>query len=186
MVGRAAFFEPLVHLRRSLSPLSIPLPWCLQLNHYRFSLSWARLLPYGNSSHSKTALKHYNDVIDALLAAGIEPVVTIYHWDKPAVFQNDGGWLNSSMQERYVAYARFCFDNFGDRVKTWLLVNEPMMHCWLGYDGSSMYGSTAPGVEMPGVGGYLCNHNMVLAHAKAYRVYQKDFKHQGGEFITVY
>lgn len=148
-----------------------------ELNHYRFSLSWARLFPHGNTSHSKTGLKHYNDVINALLAAGIEPVVTLYHWDMPVGFQNDGGWLNRAIQERFESYARFCFKNFGDRVRTWVLVNEPQVHCMYGYDDGSM----APGVALPGVGAYICNHNMVLAHAKAYRAYQRDFKHQGGK-----
>ncbi|XP_034248773.1 myrosinase 1-like [Thrips palmi] len=149
----------------------------IQLQFYRFSISWSRVLPQGDSAHpSAVGTQYYNELIDALIARGIQPVITLYHWDLPQVVQDDGGWLNSDIQDKFVDYASYCFQTFGDRVKTWILFNEPMSQCVYGYELPGI----APAVSNPGFGGYLCSHNMIIAHGKAYRAYQQNFAYQGG------
>ncbi|XP_052129911.1 myrosinase 1 [Frankliniella occidentalis] len=153
----------------------------LQMDFYRFSFSWPRLLPTGDkSAPSINGTQYYKNLIKALTDKGIEPVVTLYHWDLPEVLQVDGGWLNPAIQDRFVEYATYCFETFGDQVKSWLMVNEPLTQCLYGYE----LGYLGPAVQMLGTGGYQCNHNMVLAHAKAYRVYQERFKYQGGKISS--
>ncbi|XP_034242079.1 myrosinase 1-like [Thrips palmi] len=149
----------------------------LKMQFYRFSISWPRLLPHGDSAQpSAVGTQYYNALIDALVANGIQPVVTLLHGDLPQSIQNGGGWLTANIQEQFVDYASYCFQTFGDRVKNWIIMNEPSSQCVYGYES----GVAAPGVALPGEGGYLCSHNMVLAHAKTYRAYQANFAHQGG------
>ncbi|CAH2070760.1 unnamed protein product, partial [Iphiclides podalirius] len=151
----------------------------LGVKNYRMSISWPRILPNGDASQvNPLGIAHYNAVIDELLANGITPFVTIYHWDLPQHLSEKGGWLNDDIVEWFSDYARILYENFGDRVKNWLTVNEPWVHCYLGY-GSALH---APQVKSPGVGYYECGRNMLLAHAKAYRIYDEEFRpSQGGE-----
>ncbi|KAG8710931.1 hypothetical protein FRC08_016542 [Ceratobasidium sp. 394] len=104
---------------------------------YRFSISWSRVIPLGgrNDPINPMGIKFYSDLIDELLAAGITPFVTIYHWDLPqALHDRYGGWLNKEeIVQDYVRYAKVCFESFGDRVKHWLTVNEPWCVAILGY-----------------------------------------------------
>ena len=95
----------------------------LQVNAYRFSISWSRLLPNGlKSSINQEGIKYYNNLIDGLIAEGIKPMVTLFHWDLPAYLENNyGGFLNSSIQQYYTDYADICFRYFGDRVRTVLV-----------------------------------------------------------------
>ncbi|CAH2059640.1 unnamed protein product, partial [Iphiclides podalirius] len=147
--------------------------------NYRMSISWTRILPNGDTSYvNPLGVAHYNAVIDELLANGITPFVTIYHWDLPQSLSERGGWLNESVVEWMADYARILYENFGDRVKKWFTVNEPYVHCYLGY-GSALH---APQIESPGLGYYECARNMLLAHARAYRLYDEEFRaSQGGE-----
>ncbi|CAH2070756.1 unnamed protein product, partial [Iphiclides podalirius] len=147
--------------------------------NYRMAISWPRILPNGDTSQvNPLGIAHYNAVIDELLANGITPFVTIYHWDLPQGLSEKGGWLNDSIVEWFADYARILYENFGDRVKNWLTVNEPYVHCFLGY-GSALH---APKVNSPGVGYYDCSRNMLLAHARAYHIYDEEFRaSQGGE-----
>ncbi|XP_063833461.1 myrosinase 1-like isoform X1 [Ostrinia nubilalis] len=147
----------------------------LSLDYYRFSLSWTRILPNGFANYiSEDGKRYYNQLIDGLLAKGIQPVVTIYHWDLPQRLQDLGGWTNPYITDWFADYADVVFSLFGDRVKTWITINEPMLFC----DGA--YTNTfhlAPGVvDREGV--YLCGKNAMVAHGKAYRVYQKKYKAQ--------
>ncbi|KAL0811772.1 hypothetical protein ABMA28_009205 [Loxostege sticticalis] len=146
----------------------------MSLDFYRFSISWSRLLPNGFPNHvSEDGKRYYNKLIDGLLAKGIEPVVTIYHWDLPQRLQDLGGWTNSLITDWFVDYADVVFALFGDRVKTWITINEPLIFCDASYSKSLLM---APGVNDSEVGMYLCGKNVLLAHAKAYRLYQKKYK----------
>jgi beta-glucosidase/6-phospho-beta-glucosidase/beta-galactosidase len=98
-------------------------------------------------------------------------MVTLFHWDTPSAFNGD--WLNEEIVEHFGAYARICFQAFGDRVKTWITLNEPFVYSILAYH----HGIFAPGKNAePAAFPYLSVHNMLKAHAEAYHIYQKEFK----------
>ena len=91
----------------------------MQVDFYRFSLSWSRLLPDGTVDNvNPDGVRYYNDLINGLLAKGITPMVTLYHWDLPQALQEvgEGGWLDDSIVDRFVDYADLAFKTFGDRV----------------------------------------------------------------------
>ena len=96
----------------------------LGLKAYRFSVAWTRVLPDGVGEVNAPGLAFYRQLIDELLAHGIEPVVTLYHFDLPYVLEQQGGWSNRATIDAFVAYAGVLFDAFGDRVKYWLTINE--------------------------------------------------------------
>ncbi|CAK1590862.1 unnamed protein product [Parnassius mnemosyne] len=145
----------------------------LGLHFYRFSISWPRLLPSGFIDKiSEDGKNYYNKVIDALLLNGIKPVVTLYHWDLPQRLQNLGGWTNPYIADWFADYSRVAYTLFGDRVKTWITINEPVVICDLSYNS----GAFAPGIKDPELGNYLCSKNILLAHAKAWRIYDEEFK----------
>lgn len=145
----------------------------LGLNAYRFSLSWPRILPDGlPNTVSKHGLTFYNNYINEMLKYNITPIATLYHWDLPQKLQDLGGFMNPLIQEWFEDYARIAFENFGDRVKHWLTFNEPREICYEGY-GSDM---KAPALNRTDIGTYYCAKNLLVAHAKAYRAYVKDFK----------
>lgn len=94
----------------------------LQVSHYRFSISWSRIFPLGTDEMiNPRGVKYYQRLIDALKLAGIEPMVTLYHWDLPQALENDGGWLNLTTVEHFVKYANFCFNEYGSKVKKFLI-----------------------------------------------------------------
>ncbi|XP_076251574.1 myrosinase 1-like [Rhynchophorus ferrugineus] len=139
---------------------------------YRFSLSWPRILPDGTPRKvNQAGINYYRNLINALKQAGIEPMVTLYHWDLPQHLLELGGWLNSDIANYFGDYARIAFENFGDDVKLWATVNEPKTTCLSGY----AYGEMAPGFTLPGDGVYKCAKVQLLAHAKAYHIYHAEF-----------
>ncbi|XP_065158983.1 myrosinase 1-like [Atheta coriaria] len=151
----------------------------LGVHFYRFSIAWTRIYPTGlpNVINQK-GIDYYNLLIDKLIANNIEPLVTIYHWDLPQKLQEIGGWTNPIMADYFVSYARICFKSFGDRVKKWITINEPYQISEYGYS----YPLFAPFYKFTGIGCYLAGHNVLLAHGKAYRMYEKEFKSkQGGK-----
>jgi len=121
---------------------------------------------------NQAGIDYYNALIDELLANGIAPFVTLYHWDLPQPLQDRGGWPNEETAFHYAEYARLAFKSFGDRVKKWITFNEIAVFCNLGY-GSGYH---APGVELPGVGAYQCAHTVLKAHGLAYRIYDAEFR----------
>ncbi|ODN04772.1 Myrosinase 1 [Orchesella cincta] len=142
-------------------------------NTYRFSLSWARIFPNGRpDSVNQAGVDYYNNLINELLANGIQPMVTLYHWDLPQSLQDIGGWLNEEIVEIYGEYARFCFQQFGDRVQRWTTINEPFISGMMGY----YYCNFAPCINDPEEGPYKYVHNQLKAHAQAYRIYEAEFK----------
>ncbi|XP_045484205.1 myrosinase 1 [Pieris rapae] len=154
----------------------------LGLDFYRLSLSWPRLLPNGFSNYiSEDGKRYYNDVINGLLEKGIEPVITLYHWDLPQKLQDLGGWANPLIVEWFSDYARVAYDLFGDRIKSWITINEGIVACEATYT----MGSFAPGVYSPGFGSYLCNKNVLLAHAKAWRLYDEEYKPKYGGKVSL-
>jgi 6-phospho-beta-glucosidase len=102
-------------------------------NGYRLSIAWPRIFPTGRPPVNPAGLDFYSRLFDALLAAGIEPNVTLYHWDLPAGLARTGGWETRDTLERFVEYATVCFGKFGDRVKLWSTLNEPSWSTLNGY-----------------------------------------------------
>lgn len=144
---------------------------------YRFSVSWSRIIPNGASVNMK-GIEYYQKLINGLEEKGIEPLVTIFHWDLPQYIQDLGGWTNPLIVDYFVEYADALFYYFGDKVKNWITFNEPSVFCGEGYG----YTSKAPAISSPGVGDYLCAHNVLLSHAAAYHLYkQKYFSTQQGK-----
>ncbi|XVE62142.1 hypothetical protein DITRI_Ditri06bG0095100 [Diplodiscus trichospermus] len=152
---------------------------------YRFSVSWPRIFPDGlGTKVNEEGITFYNNLIDALLQKGIEPYVTLHHWDLPLhLHESMGGWLNKQIVDYFAIYADTCFANFGDRVKTWTTINEPMHIAVGGYD----TGTSAPGrCENSSMETYLAAHHMLLAHAEAVSIYQSKYKDkQGGQIGMV-
>ena len=150
----------------------------MSLDVYRFSISWSRILPRGDLTEiNQDGIDYYNNLINELIENGIEPMVTISHWDIPQRLQeNFGGWSNPFMSEYFVDFAGLLFETYGDRVKRWLTINEPFYSC-TGYSGPEMgVFRFPPGVNAPGVGNYMCGFTQLISHAKAFRLYQKQYK----------
>lgn len=135
----------------------------LNLNSYRLSISWPRVMPTGRETVNEPGLGFYDLLIDGLLSAGITPFVTLYHWDLPAALQNElGGWTHPEMAGLFADYAGVVFDRLGDRVKHWLTLNEPWVVVLAGY----IDGVHAPGIKDRRLG-YRAGHNLMRAHALA-------------------
>ncbi|KAF2765349.1 glycoside hydrolase [Teratosphaeria nubilosa] len=135
---------------------------------YSFSLSWSRIMPFGRGPVNTQAIDHYNDVINTCLEYNIVPVVTLYHWDLPLYLQNTyGGWLSEEIVPDFVAYAKLAFAAFGDRVKDWYTVNEPVVFCDT-YPLPANYfkNYTIPNKQQP----WICGHSVLLAHSQAYHL----------------
>ncbi|KAG5884739.1 hypothetical protein JTB14_037768 [Gonioctena quinquepunctata] len=147
----------------------------LGVNHYRFSFSWPRILPTGLTNNiNQAGIDYYSNFIDELIAAGIEPMITIYHWDLPRTLDHLGGWSNPIMADYLVQYADLLFSLYGDRVKTWITINEPHSFCVL----LKMYQKKIDDTLPSGVEEYLCGHNVLRAHSGIWNLYQKKYKNQ--------
>ncbi|CAH2097443.1 unnamed protein product [Euphydryas editha] len=145
------------------------------LQFYRFSISWPRILPTGfPNKFSKAGAKYYSDLIDGLLAEGIEPVVTLFHWELPVKMQDMGGWTNPLIVDWFGNYARIVYSLYADRVKTWLTINEANVVCDIAYN----IGAYAPAIKEPDYAPYICNKHIMLAHARAYRIFDQEFRHK--------
>ena len=135
------------------------------VDSYRFSISWTRLFPNGDTERNEAGFAFYNRLIDGLIDAGITPAVTLYHWDLPQALEDAGGWANRATVDAFEHYAHACAEAFGDRVKMWITINEPWCVSWLGY----MLGVHAPGrKELPAA--VAAAHHTALAHGRATRV----------------
>ncbi|HVW25293.1 MAG TPA: GH1 family beta-glucosidase [Polyangiaceae bacterium] len=134
----------------------------LGLGAYRFSIAWPRILPEGKGPVNQRGLDFYSRLVDALLAAGVAPWATLYHWDLPAALSDLGGWTNRDVAAWFADYAALVGRALGDRVKHFMTLNEPQVFTIFGY----LTGDHAPGlVDLPG---YLrASHHANLAHGKA-------------------
>ncbi|XP_023535085.1 beta-glucosidase 18-like [Cucurbita pepo subsp. pepo] len=180
------------HYHRFLE--DIELMHSMGMNAYRFSISWTRILPRGRFGKiNRRGISFYNKVIDRLLLRGIEPFVTIHHHDLPdELDKRYGSWMSSQMQEDFVYFARICFEEFGDRVKHWMTINEPNLVVLMAYiKGVYPPAHCSPPFGNCSVGNsdiepLIVMHNMLLAHAKAVRLYRTHFQgKQGGSIGLV-
>lgn len=166
------------HYRRWADDVSLMAD--LGLNAYRFSLSWSRILPEGRGPVNQAGIDFYSRLVDALLARGIQPVVTLYHWDLPAVLDDRGGWLNPDSAQWFADYGRVAFRTLGDRVKMWSTLNEP----WVVVDGGYLHGALAPGhrnlFEAPRVA-----HHLLLAHGAAVQAFRAEGPSRGSRIGIV-
>ena len=129
---------------------------------YRFSLSWPRIIPGGKGRPNSPGTDYYQRLIDSLLEYGIEPAITLYHWDLPQELEDAGGWPARETAYHFADYGDYCFRTFGDRVKRWITLNEPWCASHLGY----LFGEHAPG-KKDRQAAYNAVHHLNLAHGLA-------------------
>ncbi|XP_041974793.1 myrosinase 1-like isoform X2 [Aricia agestis] len=154
----------------------------LGLHHYRFSVSWSRILPTGFPNRiSKAGTKYYNNIINSLLARGIEPMITIYHFDLPQSIQDLGGWTNPLIEQWFGDYANVVFALFSDRVKYWITINEPLVVCDYIYN----TGEFLPQIVEHERAVYICNKNLLMAHARAWRIYDTKFRNKYNGKVSI-
>lgn len=151
----------------------------LGVDAYRFSLSWSRILPKGTTEIvNQKGVEFYNHLIDGLLERNIEPMITLWHWDTPQILQdNYKGWENDLILDDFTNYADICFQLFGDRVKYWITLNEPLTVILMGY----ALGRHAPGVAESEKLPYEVGHRMIRAHAKVYYHFHNNYPDQNGK-----
>lgn len=152
----------------------------LGLEAYRFGLAWQRILPDGRGRVNQKGLDFYSRLIDALLAHGIRPMVTLYHWDMPAALDDRGGWLNPDSAAWFADFAEVVYRAYDDRVPLWVTLNEP----WVVVDAGYVHGINAPGhrnrYEAP-----LASHHLLLAHGAAVERYRSTGKNQIGIVLDI-
>ncbi|XP_073156417.1 beta-glucosidase 12-like [Henckelia pumila] len=156
------------------------------LDAYRFSISWARLLPSGKISGgiNEQGVEYYNNVINELINKGVEPFVTLFHWDLPQTLEDQyGGFLSPQIVNDFVDYSELCFKRYGDRIKNWITFNEPYTYVTGGY----VRGEMAPGrcsswqnlnctAGDSAVEPYLVAHHQLLSHAAAVKKYKQKYQ----------
>lgn len=134
----------------------------LGLEAYRFSISWPRIQPTGRGPVNETGMAFYERLVDGLIARGIKPLATLYHWDLPQALEDEGGWTNRETAYAFADYARLVGERLGDRITGWITLNEPWCSAYLGY-GS---GAHAPG-RTSDVEALTAVHHLNLAHGLA-------------------
>jgi beta-glucosidase len=152
----------------------------LGLQAYRFSTSWSRVLPEGVGAVNERGLDFYDRLVDRLLEAGIEPLLTLFHWDLPAALDDRGGWLNRDSADWFADYAEVMYRRLDGRVKKWVTLNEP----WVVTDGGYLHGALAPGhrnmFEAP-----IASHNLMRAHGRAVQAYRATGAHEIGLVVNI-
>eukprot|EP00252_Welwitschia_mirabilis_P016498 TRINITY_DN3637_c0_g1_i5.p1 TRINITY_DN3637_c0_g1~~TRINITY_DN3637_c0_g1_i5.p1 ORF type:complete len:524 (+),score=34.51 TRINITY_DN3637_c0_g1_i5:57-1628(+) len=157
----------------------------LGMSSYRFSISWSRVLPQGTVSGgiNEEGIQYYHNLIDEILTNGIEPFVTLFHWDVPQALESKyNGFLQQQIVEDFAGYADLCFREFGGKVKYWITLNEPWTFALKGYN----YGVHAPGRCSDYAGNcsegnsatepYIVGHNLILAHGSAVQIYKNKYQ----------
>lgn len=152
----------------------------LGVQSYRFSISWPRIFPTGEGRPNQRGLDFYRRLTEELQKAGIQPAVTLYHWDLPQALQEKGGWANPDTADRFAEYAAFLFRELGDAVSMWSTVNEPWVVSFLGHGN----GVHAPGhADLPLF--LKVAHLLLVAHGKAVRAFRADGPPMGEIGITL-
>lgn len=140
----------------------------LGFGEFRFSISWSRILPEGTGKINQRGIDFYNNLIDQCLELGIEPWITLYHWDLPQALENKGGWKNREIVDWFSEYVTLCVKEFGSRVRNWIVMNEPMAVAGLGY---------TTGLHAPGRKGFFnffpVAHHLALCQAEAGRIIRR-------------
>lgn len=134
----------------------------LGVKAYRFSIAWSRIIPDGAGTANEEGLQFYRNLCQELIANGITPVATLYHWDLPQALEDKGGWLNPASPGWFAAYAGTAKEGLGDLVKSWWTLNEPWCSAFLGYGD----GAHAPGTQDPAEA-FVAAHHLMLAHHAA-------------------
>lgn len=150
-------------------PLDIALMADLGVDAYRFSTAWPRIQPDGRGAPNRAGLDHYSRLVDGLLAVGIEPWLTLYHWDLPLGLGQAGGWTNRETALRFGEYAAIMYRALGDRVSHWVTLNEPWCSAFLGYE----YGEHAPGLRDRDAA-LKATHHLLLAHGHAVEAFRRE------------
>ncbi|MER3395826.1 MAG: beta-glucosidase [Acidimicrobiia bacterium] len=140
----------------------------LNLNAYRFSVSWPRVIPEGTGPVNQKGLDFYKALVDELIEAEIRPFVTLFHWDLPQALQEKGGFANRDIVGAFENYAAVLKDALGDRVKDWITLNEPSVYSFMGH----VLGVHAPGINDPKAAAVA--HHLLLAHGVAARLLKED------------
>jgi beta-glucosidase len=144
-------------------PLDVSLMKTIGLKAYRFSINWPRVLPYGTGKPNQKGFDFYKRLLDLLAEAGIEPWVTLYHWEYPLELQRKGGWLHPDSPDWFSEFAGLVAQELGDRVSHWITLNEPQCFLELGYKNPIH----APRLKYPFNEVLRAGHNVLLAHGKA-------------------
>jgi beta-glucosidase len=140
----------------------------LGVHAYRFSISWPRIIPDGSGEVNPVGIDYYNRLINCLIANGITPWVTLYHWDLPLALQMEqDGWLSRKTSEAFCRYARTCFEAYGDRVRHWITFNEPWCTAVLG-NGHGIFAPGRRSADEP----YMVAHNQLLSHGLAVKAFR--------------
>ncbi|MBE2270099.1 MAG: beta-glucosidase [Anaerolinea sp.] len=143
----------------------------LNVNAYRFSIAWSRILPVGRGKPNPAGIDFYSRLVDGLLEAGITPFATLYHWDLPQAIQDDDGWMRRTIADDFAHYADVISRALGDRVRHWITLNEPWVIAWAGH----MFGEHAPGHRASSPAAALTvSHNLNLAHGSAVAVLRQN------------
>lgn len=146
-------------------PQDLTLMHVMNIPNYRFSISWSRIFPEGTGTVNRNGVDFYKRVIDFCLELDIEPWITLYHWDLPQALEKKGGWTNREVLHWFNDYVSFCINTFGDRVKNWMILNEPMVFTGAGY----FLGIHAPGRK--GLSSFLAAaHHAALCQAEGGRI----------------
>ncbi|CAN1802011.1 Beta-glucosidase 12 [Linum perenne] len=158
----------------------------MNVDAYRFSISWPRVIPHGRRSDgiNREGIDFYHKLLDALIENGIDPYVTIWHWDTPQALEAEyGGFLSRDIVKDYVDYCDLLFEEYGSKVKKWITLNEPMGTTGKAYDeGVFAPGHCSPWVNRAcrvgdsGIEPYIVAHNLLLAHSGAYHLYKSKYQ----------